>query len=247
MKTLRLTLLAVLVAGCHFDKLLNDGGGGAGPPRGAITRLAFTTEPGGTTTGQAITPAVQVTVRDSNGDPVPTFADSISIALGSNAAGGTLSGTRTVAGANGVAAFTNLSIDRAGSYTLRATASGTGSATSSAFDVTAPPGATRLIFATQPSNTAPGATISPPVQVAAADDQGNIVTSFSGTISIAIDHDGSLLGNATLAGTTNDAPTVNGVATFSNLSIDQISVSYYTLGARNAQLNTVVSAHFTVP
>ena len=60
----------------------------------------------------------------------------------------------------------------------------------------APPPATHLIFTTQPSYAAPGTNITPPVQVAAVDDQDKIVTSFSGTISIAIGRDGSLLGRS---------------------------------------------------
>ena len=82
----------------------------------------------------------------------------------------------------------------------------------------APPTATHLIFITEPSNTPPGTIITPPVRVAAVDDQDQIVTGFSGTISIAIGHNGSLL-NPHLSGTTNDVPVVNGVATFPDLSI----------------------------
>src|SRR5213078_3123711 len=44
MKTLRVALVAALVAGCHFDKLFNSApGGGHAPPAGSSsTRLAFT-------------------------------------------------------------------------------------------------------------------------------------------------------------------------------------------------------------
>src|SRR4029077_3256098 len=86
-----------------------------------------------------------------------------------------------------------------------------------------PPAATHLIFLTQPSDAATGATIAPPVRVAAEDDQDRVVTTFSSTISIAIAHDGSLLG-AHLNGTTEVAA-VNGIATFADLSIDQPGVS----------------------
>ena len=69
-----------------------------------------------------------------------TFTGVITLAFGTNAAGGTLSGGAPVNAVNGVATFPNLSVDKAGNgYTLRATASGLTAATSSAFNVTALP------------------------------------------------------------------------------------------------------------
>jgi len=202
-----------------------------------------------------IRPPVQVTAFDSAGNVVTSFTGSVKVAIGDNGGvlgDGQLTGTTDVAAVNGIASFANLRIDQIGTgYTLTATASPLGADTSDAFDITATPPpapgpATKLAFAVQPTNTAPGAMISPPVQVAAVDDQNNIVTSFSGTISIKIGHDGSLLG-ATLNGTT-DVPAVNGVAVFSNLSISELSVTYYTLVASNAQLGgSIESGHFTVP
>ncbi len=108
----------------------------------------------------------------------------------------------------------------------------------------APPTATHLIFITEPSNTPPGTIITPPVRVAAVDDQDQIVTGFSGTISIAIGRNGSLL-NPHLSGTTNDVPVVNGVATFPDLSIDQPGIDY-TLVAHTAGPWSVESATFNV-
>ena len=202
-----------------------------------------------------IRPPVQVTVFDSAGNVVASFTESVKVAIGNNGGvlgDGRLTGTTDVAAVNGIATFANLRIDQIGrGYTLTATASPLAADTSDAFDITATPPpapgpATKLAFAVQPTNTAPGAMISPPVQVAALDDQNNIVTSFSGTISIKIGHNGSLLG-ATLNGTT-DVPAVNGVAVFSNLSINDLSVTYYTLVASNAQLGgSIESGHFTVP
>lgn len=81
------------------------------------------------------------------------------------------------------------------------------------------------MFTVQPSNTLPFATIEPPVEVAAVDDDGNIVATFAGVVTIAIGDDASLLGNARLSGRTEVAA-VNGVARFSDLSIDQIGLGY---------------------
>jgi len=107
-----------------------------------------------------------------------------------------------------------------------------------------PPAATHLIFLTQPSQAAAGAVIAPPVRVAAEDDQDRVVTTFSGTISIAIGQNGSLLVGH-LHGTTNVAA-ANGVATFSDLSIDQPGLSDYTLVASSDPLTTIESAPFKV-
>src|SRR5256886_3686480 len=82
-----------------------------------------------------ISPAVQVTAVDPGGNPVPTFTGSITVALGNNPGGSTLSGTTPVAAVNGVATFVNLSLNKTGTgYTLTASASGFTPGTSTAFD-----------------------------------------------------------------------------------------------------------------
>ena len=62
----------------------------------------------------------------------------ITVALASNSTGARLSGTTTARASNGIATFANLSIDRAGTYTLQASASGAAAVTSSAFTITSP-------------------------------------------------------------------------------------------------------------
>ena len=197
-------------------------------------------------------PPVQVTAFDSAGNVVATFTGTVTIAIGRNGGllPGKLSGTMDTTAVNGVATFANLSIDQIGTgYTLTATAAPFTGDTSTAFDVTATPPttgpATKLVFVKQPTSTAPGATISPPVQVAAVDDQNNIVPTFSGSITIAIGHNGGLLRAGTLSGTLLQ-PTVNGVATFADLSIDQGGTDYYMLQAGNTQLGNVDSSHFFI-
>src|SRR5206468_5927342 len=82
----------------------------------------------------------QVSAQDGAGNTDANFAGSVTIALGTNPSGGTLSGTTTVTAVNGVATFSNVRIDRAGNgYTLQAAASGLTAATSAAFNVATPP------------------------------------------------------------------------------------------------------------
>ena len=108
-----------------------------------------------------------------------------------------------------------------------------------------PQTATHLAFRVQPSFTLlPGQAIAPAVQVAAVDDQGNTVGDFVGPVTIGLGHDGSLLHNAHLGGTLVQNA-VNGVATFSNLSLDQAGVGY-TLQASATGLMSGTSNPFNV-
>src|SRR5439155_41642 len=92
---------------------------------GAAARLVFTVQPVSTTAGSSITPAVEVTARDARGNTVPGFTGNVTLAIGTNPGGGTLSGTTTVALASGVARFPGLGIDKSGTgYTLTATGGG---------------------------------------------------------------------------------------------------------------------------
>jgi hypothetical protein len=208
---------------------------------GAATQLAFGQQPTDTPAGSPITPPVTVRALDGSGNLVTSFSGNVTIAIGANPAGGTLSGTTTMAAVNGVATFNNLRIDRAGSgYTLTATASGLSMATSSAFAIV-PSGAARLVFGQQPTNTAAGATITPPVTVRALDGSGNLNTSFSGNVTIAL---GSNPAGGTLSGTTTVAA-VNGVATFNNLRIDRAG-SGYTLTASASGLTSATSNSFAI-
>jgi hypothetical protein len=204
------------------------------------TRLVFTVQPSNVTAGVAIAPAVVVTAEDSLGATVTSFTGLVTIAIGTNPAGGTLSGTMSVAAVGGVASFSTLSIDKAGSgCTLSAASSGLAVATSTPFDVSAG-AATKLAFTVQPSNTVAGGTITPAVQVTAQDAGGN-TANFTGLVTIAI---GSNPSGGTLSGTMSVAAAA-GVASFSTLSIDKSGTSY-TLGAAAAGLAGAMSAAFDV-
>jgi alpha-tubulin suppressor-like RCC1 family protein len=110
-------------------------------PQGAA-RLAFVAQPSTVAAGMPISPAVWVAAQDSLGHADPTYVGFIALTItgGTGTAGATLSGTRVQQAAYGMAAFADLSLDRAGTgYRLTASAGGLASATSSAFTVTAAP------------------------------------------------------------------------------------------------------------
>ena len=81
-----------------------------------------------------------VRIEDASGNLVTGDTRSVTVALGSNPGGSTLSGTKTVSAVGGVATFSTLSLNNAGNgYTLSASASGLTGATSSAFNITTTP------------------------------------------------------------------------------------------------------------
>ncbi|MGH7547614.1 MAG: hypothetical protein ACREMM_05520 [Gemmatimonadales bacterium] len=224
-------------------------GEGTAPPAGtaAATQLVFTVQPTTMTAG-TITP-VQVAARDAQGSTATDFTGSVTLRIVTHPAGDTLPRTTTVAAVTGVATFV-VSIEKAGSYTLAATATRLASATSEAFTIT--PGlSAQLVFTVQPSNTPSGAAIIPAVEVTAQDAHGNVTPSFRGNVTP------SFRGNVTLsitAGTwtsgvtpsgTTTVATVAGVATFSTLCIDR-SGTGYRLSATATGLTGATSAAFDI-
>ncbi len=117
---------------------------------GAASKLGFTAQPGASVVTQAFAVQPVVAIQDAGGNTVTTGASStatVTLAIGSNPGAGTLTctgGLSKVAVA-GIATFSGCSIDRAGTgYTLVASSSGLTSATTSAFNVTAPTAAITL-------------------------------------------------------------------------------------------------------
>jgi large repetitive protein len=101
-----------------------------GPP----ANLAFDVQPTSAGVGQTITPAVQVSVRDALGLLVTTATTPIT--LTSSGVGGSLVGGGPVNAVGGIATFSGLSINQAGSgITLTAHASGLNNAVSDPFDI----------------------------------------------------------------------------------------------------------------
>jgi hypothetical protein len=118
----------------------------------APAKVAFTVQPSNVVVNATITPAVQVTVEDVNGNVVPSATNPVTIAIGNNAGpGGVLGGTLTVPAVNGVATFPGLNINKTGNaYTLTAAATGLTGATSSAFNVTSAPGSFAISYSPNP-------------------------------------------------------------------------------------------------
>ena len=210
---------------------------------GSATQLSYTLQPSTTTVATAITPKIEVTARDAQGNTATAFTGNVTVAIAANPGSGTLGGTATVAAVNGVASFANLAISQAGTgYTLSAAASGLTGATSGAFDVTAAR-ATQLGFSVQPASVTAGTSIAPAVKVTARDATGSVATGFSGAVTLSISA-GTGTAGAILSGTVT-ANAVAGVATFANLSVDN-SGTGYRLSAVAAGVSGATSTPFTV-
>ena len=209
---------------------------------GLADHLAFSVDPSHTTATETITPAVRVEIRDQFDNLVTGASTSVTTAIASNPGGGSLSGTTTRAAVAGVATFPGLSIDKVGTgYTLGATATGLTSATSSAFNITVG-GAAKLGFVHQPTQTSGGATISPAVTVEVQDAGGNRVPGATNSVTLAI---GVNPGPGAALTGTNPVSAVNGLATFSNLSIDSAGTGY-TLVATSGGLTQATSSTFNI-
>src|SRR5262245_12267103 len=209
------------------------------PPASASP--GFTVQPTTTNATSPITPAVQVTASDAFGNRATGFAGSVTIAIGANPSGGTVAGTLVATADTGLATFPGLSIDKAGTgYTLVASSGVLSNGTSQPFAIAVGP-ATKLGFVVQPSATQAGAAITPAIQVAVQDAGGNLVSTATNSITLAI---GANPGGGALSGT-NPVTAASGIAQFADLTISKSGVGY-TLVATASGLASDTSTAFTI-
>ena len=208
---------------------------------GVADHLAFVQEPGNILAGFSFSPAVTVQVVDQFGNRVTTNSSTVTLGIGSNPGGGSLTGTTSVAAVNGLATFSSASINKAGTgYTLVALDGALGGGFSSTFNVTAV-NASHLAFVQQPTNTSAGASITPAVTVEVLDALGNVAMADTSSITIGF---GANPSGGALSGTATE-PVVNGVATFSNLSINKTGTGY-TFNATDGSLTPAASSSFNI-
>jgi hypothetical protein len=226
-----------LVATVTTNFTLPCGNTGSGPVPPPCQGVSNGVGPTGTVTFSACGTAASCTV--------PVVPTAFSSASGS-AVGAFATGTLTT------------SFTTAGPQTIKATYSGDSNYSNCTAPTTTPaPGcslaslaltisgsigtATKLAIITQPSNVPAGVSITPGVQVAVEDANGNIVAGATNAVTLAI---GTNPSAGTLGGTKTVVP-VNGVATFSNLSISAAGVGY-TLTAASGTLTGTTSTMFNV-
>ena len=203
-----------------------------------VNSMAWLQQPDNVLQGATILPAVQVLAMGANGQPLAGAG--ITLSLGSGA--GTLSGTLTrVTGTNGIAAFSDLSINQPGPKTLTAAAlTGSASPTNSAsFMVIG--SAAALAFTTQPGAAFAGAPFGFQPVLKTVDAFGNpTTTGLPASLPVVV---GLTNGSGILLGTTQydiGTDSSNGVVTFSDLAIS-------AAGAGNQLTASVVSTAFANP
>jgi hypothetical protein len=207
---------------------------------GAASKLAFTAQPSNAVAGTTLG-TVTVTVQDASNNTVTGSSASITLAIGTNPGAGTLSGTATVAASSGVATFTGLSINKAGTgYTLGASSAGLTGATSGTFNIT-PAAASQIVLVTAPAGASSGSAFSTQPVLQLKDAFGNSVSQAGVSVTAAI----TAGAGGTLGGTTSVASDANGTITFTNLSITGTAGSF-TLGFTSGGLTAASSGSFNV-
>src|SRR6266571_3921030 len=145
-------------------------------PMASVTPLvAFVTRLLNWSRISTLTPAVQVEIRDQFNNRVTNATNGVTLAIGTNPSGATLTGgTPAVAAVNGVATFGGLSIDKAGTgYTLVASSTGLSSQTSGALNITAGAATTIAINGGDAQTDTIGATLPTPYGVKVTDANNN--------------------------------------------------------------------------
>ena len=115
----------------------SGGGGGGGGGGGAATHLVFTAQPVNTPATQAMASSVIVQAEDGVGAVDTSYSAVITLSFSANPDGGSLGGNFSVNAVNGVANFSNLTVDKADTgYVLLATSGSLTSAISAKFTIT---------------------------------------------------------------------------------------------------------------
>jgi hypothetical protein len=115
--------------------------------------------------------------------------------------------------------------------------SASSAAASSVLTITPAHPPAKLAFVQQPSNTVAGVAIYPAVQMMVQDADGNVVTSATNPVTLA------LTAGTGLGGTLTVTPQ-NGIAAFSNLTVS--TAGSYALSATSSGLTPATSSNFTV-
>lgn len=186
------------------------------PKAGPAATMAITEQPHGATAGTRFDPPFSIVLRDSAGliatDSRPTIT--VSIASGSGTASASLRGTTTAVPVDGVARFSSVSIDSAGTgFRLSASAAGLATVTSAAFDV-APGPSSRLAFAAVPAEAGVEEPLGAPLRLLILDSLGNLATTAGDPVTL------FAVGSGTLTGATTQNA-VSGVATFADVAFDR--------------------------
>jgi signal peptidase I len=206
---------------------------------GPASRLVFTSSPSNALSSSAFTTQPVVTMLDTFGNTVTTSTAAVTLAI-TTPGGATLTCTANPKNAvAGVAAFAGCRVDKAGSYTLTASAAGLTSVASSSFTISAG-AAARVVFTTSPGASVHNVSFATQPAVQVQDAAGNLVFTSPVLVTLGIT---APTGGAT--GSCSQNPLlVWGNGTFSGCRIDRAGT--YTLTASSPGLASGISLSFVV-
>lgn len=196
-------------------------------------KLAFVVPPSKTVINQAVNPEIQVGIEDCSGNLLTTATNTVSLTI---ASGSGIRGNLTQLAVKGIASI-SVSYNVAGAQSITASSTGLTSVTSAAFTITPITAvACKLAFVVPPSTTTINQSVNPEIQVGIEDCSGNLLTTATNTVSLAVASGSGIRGNLTQTA-------VRGIAS--------IPVSYNVAGvqsiiASSTGLTSVTSSAFTI-
>ena len=187
--------------------------------------------------------AMAITAEDKFGNVATGFQGNVAVSLSHDPGTGVLGGTLIAQAASGVAQFSTLQLNTAGSpYTIAASSGTLTSPPSTPITVTPATATTLIVYIPPPSSMISGSQFG--LAIAALDQFGNLATGYTGNVTIKLQNNP---GNATLSGPLTVAA-VGGVANFHAFITTEIAATGYTLQATDTadNLTPVTTGPITV-
>ena len=203
----------------------------------AAAKLVLSTIPATETAG-GIIPPFSVSVEDKFGNLVTGNSSTITLAIASGPTGAKINGILMQKAVKGVATFSGLSLNIAGACKLKATDGSLTAAVSQPITII-PAAAAKLVLSTIKATNTAGVAI-PSFKVMVEDKFGNVVTSDSSTVKLAI-------ANGPAGAKINGMLTqkaVKGIATFSGLSLNTAGI--YKFNVTDGLLAAAMSQPITI-
>lgn len=209
----------------------------SGATTSSSSKLAFQQSPTSGTAGTALG-TVSVAIQNQNGQIVTTDNSKVTLSISSGSGGFTTTSIVSVNAVNGVATFSNLTLNVSGSYKLSANDGSLTGATSNTITITAAQAA-KVVFQQVPTSGTTASAL-PLVTVAVVDQFGNVVTTNNSTVTISV----ASGPGGFASGSTTSATAVNGIATFKNLILG--TAGTYTLAAVDGSLTRATSTNVII-
>ncbi len=207
---------------------------------GAADHLVFLQQPSTVAAGSVMAPPVLVVVEDANNNVVTSDSSSVTLSLATNPGSSSLGGTVMLSAVNGIATFSDLTLNRPGNgYVLQAARGGLTTVLSSTFNVTAGAATQLAVTTLPPVSVSAGSGFG--LTVSAEDAAGNVDGTFQGSVTLALV---SNPGNSTLGGTLTVTAS-QGVAAFTGLTLNNVA-NGYTLEASSGGLSSATTGAINV-